>query len=357
MTSPSASRTPTTICAAVRAELHGVVQQVDENLAEPVLVAADRRDALRQIQRRSAGPGVRRRAAAARRWPGPRGRGRRRRAAAAPSRSRSATRSSSSLTIWVRWPVSTSILEMRSRRRGEAVSASRAAVSASRLIVVSGVRSSCERLSMNSARIRCRRRNSETSSRTSQTPDDRGTAGPDRHRRRRRWIGRSTRRWPSRAPWPSGRCPRCGRRRRPPAPNGRPSLPALRSSIDVGGAVRELDRQVVAKTHHAGRQQLGQIAGVVERLLRVPAGVFGLLERVANSPLDIVRVGRPGRLPEALDGPAARNRHRESPAEQQARSDDENDCDRIHASSMAQPVDFGWTCRHNSRAGMRRTLP
>ncbi len=39
-------------------------------------------------------------------------------------------------------------------------------------MVVSGVRSSCERLSMNSARICCRRRSSDTSSSTSQTPPD-----------------------------------------------------------------------------------------------------------------------------------------------------------------------------------------
>ena len=80
-------------------------------------------------------------------------------------------RSSSSLTIWTRWPVSTSILSIRSRIRGgtasPAASASRVRVSARRLTVVSGVRSSCDRLSMNSVRICWRRRSSETSSRTS----------------------------------------------------------------------------------------------------------------------------------------------------------------------------------------------
>ena len=64
-------------------------------------------------------------------------------------------RSRISLTIWTRCPVSTSILTMRSRiRAGTAVSsASFASVSASRLIVESGVRSSWLRFSVNSERI------------------------------------------------------------------------------------------------------------------------------------------------------------------------------------------------------------
>ena len=66
-------------------------------------------------------------------------------------------RSMISLTIWTRWPVSTSILAIRSRIFGgiafPAASASRLSVSASSPTVVSGVRSSCDRLSMNSARI------------------------------------------------------------------------------------------------------------------------------------------------------------------------------------------------------------
>ena len=85
-------------------------------------------------------------------------------------------RSSSSLTIWTRWPVSSSILPIRSRilagTASPAASASRVSVSARRLTVVSGVRSSCERLSMNSVRICWSRRSSETSSRTSQAPPD-----------------------------------------------------------------------------------------------------------------------------------------------------------------------------------------
>ncbi len=83
-------------------------------------------------------------------------------------------RSSSSLTIWTRWPVSTSILAIRSRIFAgivsPTVSASRCSVSDRRLTVVSGVRSSCDRLSMNSVRMRWSRRSSETSSRTSHRP-------------------------------------------------------------------------------------------------------------------------------------------------------------------------------------------
>ena len=52
-------------------------------------------------------------------------------------------------------------------------------VSASRLTVVSGVRSSCDRLSMNSARMCCRRRSSETSSRISQASPVDDAAGAD----------------------------------------------------------------------------------------------------------------------------------------------------------------------------------
>ena len=90
-------------------------------------------------------------------------------------------RSSSSLTICTRWPVSTSILPIRSRifggRPASLASASRDSVSASRLTVVSGVRSSCDRLSMNSVRIRCSRRSSETSSTISHSAAAGGRAG------------------------------------------------------------------------------------------------------------------------------------------------------------------------------------
>src|SRR5450759_3144690 len=79
-------------------------------------------------------------------------------------------RSSSSLTIWTRWPVSTSILAIRSAVRRGSWSASSASVSARRLTVVSGVRSSGAILSMYSVWRRCSRRSSETSSRTSHAP-------------------------------------------------------------------------------------------------------------------------------------------------------------------------------------------
>ena len=97
-------------------------------------------------------------------------------------------RSRSSLTIWTRCPVSTSIFATRSAAFGGRESASAASVSARRLTVVSGVRSSWLRLSMNSARIRWRRRSSETSSRTSQA------SPPGVRRARARSVGPCSRR-------------------------------------------------------------------------------------------------------------------------------------------------------------------
>jgi hypothetical protein len=84
-------------------------------------------------------------------------------------------RSSSSLTIWTRWPVSTSIFAIRSRILGgtalAAASASRARVSASRLTVDSGVRSSWERVCRrNSVRICWSRRQLRHVLETIQTP-------------------------------------------------------------------------------------------------------------------------------------------------------------------------------------------
>ena len=150
--------------------------EVDEDLAEPRRVAADGRQAGRRPRPAARRPGGRRTGAAARSIRSRPGRGRpgRRPGSSPPLSIRD--RSSSSLTIWTRWPVSTSILPIRSRilagMASPAASASRVSVSASRLTVVSGVRSSCDRLSMNSARICWSRRSSETSSRTSQAPPD-----------------------------------------------------------------------------------------------------------------------------------------------------------------------------------------
>ena len=111
-------RTLTADVAAVGAELHRVVEEVDEDLAEPVLVAADRRQRL--VDRRSRGrrPGGRRRAAAARSTRSRPRRGRAARATPSAPPLSIRDRSSSSLTIWTRWPVSTSILSIRSRIRG-----------------------------------------------------------------------------------------------------------------------------------------------------------------------------------------------------------------------------------------------
>ena len=104
--------------AAVGAELHRVVDEVDEHLAEPLLVAADRAAGRARRRTTSVTPvalgeqpqPVRRGLARA-------ARGRRRPRAASWEPPSIRARSSSSLTIWTRWPVSTSILAIRSRIR------------------------------------------------------------------------------------------------------------------------------------------------------------------------------------------------------------------------------------------------
>ena len=170
-TSTPSERTLDPHLAAVGAELDRVVDEVDEDLAEARLVAADRRHVgLRRDDERDA--------LAVGEQPEPLGRalGERAEVDVVSEHERPPlsirARSSSSLTIWTRWPVSTSIFVIRSRIRAgtSGASASRASVSASRLTVVSGVRSSCDRLSMNSARICWRRRSSETSSTTTSRP-------------------------------------------------------------------------------------------------------------------------------------------------------------------------------------------
>ena len=160
-------------------------------------------------------------------------------------------RSSSSLTIWTRWPVSTSILPIRSRilagTRGARRSASRASVSASRLTVVSGVRSSCERLSMNSARICWRRRSSETSSRTTQTPP----AGERRARTTRTgpsWPRSGTRPRPSPCPGQRRGAARNACRRTPRSPTGRRSTRL---------ASEEVMGRRVCRARPAGRDRAG----------------------------------------------------------------------------------------------------
>ena len=171
-------------------------------------------------------------------------------------------RSSSSLTIWTRWPVSTSTLAIRSRIRAgtasPAASASRLRVSARRLTVVNGVRSSCDRLSMNSVRIRCRRRSSDTSSRHE----------PDAGRRGAR-RARTTRVGPSASaslasavaralvacrpgqpldPLGRGRPPsRCG----PTSVPGRPRQERVRRGVGLGDAQPSSTRQDARPT--AGR--------------------------------------------------------------------------------------------------------
>ena len=71
----------------------------------------------------------------------------------------------------------------------------------------------------------------------------------------------------------------------------------------MGGAVRELDRQVVPQMDDSGRQELGQMGRVVERLLRLPTGVVGLFEGVPDPPLHVVGVRCARRLTQALERP------------------------------------------------------
>ena len=160
-----------------RAELHRVVDEVREDLGEPRGLAAHRRQALVDDDAQRRRPGARRTVAAARRI-----------------RSATRPRSTSSrcelapaaldpgeveqlgdhlgdvagLDLELADPLAH--LRRHGRRPPRRPSASRASDSTSSPTVVIGVRSSCDRLSMNSARIRWRRRSSATSSSTSQTP-------------------------------------------------------------------------------------------------------------------------------------------------------------------------------------------
>ena len=158
--------------AAVGAELDRVVDEVDEHLAEARLVAAHGRQAGRDVDDQRDARCGRRTGGGARSSSPPATRGRRRPRARAGRRPRSARGRAARSTIWTRWPVSTSIFVIRSRIRPgtSVVSASRARVSASRLTLLSGVRSSWLRLSMNSDRICWRRRSSVASSSTTSRP-------------------------------------------------------------------------------------------------------------------------------------------------------------------------------------------
>ena len=159
--------------APVRAELDRVVDEVDEDLTEARIVGTDRRDArlrrppasvtaLRSANRRSRSTD----ASASRPYVDvlrqgravPRPRSARGRAARSPSARGGPSRPRS----WRSAPASAPA------RRSRA--ASRASVSARRLTVDRGVRSSWLRLSMNSERICWRRRSSVASSRMTRTP-------------------------------------------------------------------------------------------------------------------------------------------------------------------------------------------
>ncbi len=155
--------------------------------------------------------------------------------------------------------------------------------------MVSGVRSSCDRLSMNSARIRCRRRSSDTSSMTSHTPET-----GERRARTVTVAPGLERTVTSPLAEPSSIAVRAialdpgvyeGLQRGPPDHGTRPPL-----QHHVSRAVGELHGQVVAQSNHARRQQLGQVAGVVAASAR----------RSSEHP-------RPPRGP---SGPASRRRRR-----------------------------------------------
>ena len=162
------------VVAAVGAELHRVVEEVDDDLAEPSLVAADRRQAVRDVDDEP-------QALPLGEEPEPLGGlgGDPAEVDVVEQHERPAALDPGEVEQLVDHLDEMAGLDLDLRRSGRAssaappspaASASRASVSASRLIVESGVRSSCDRLSTNSARICWRRRSSDTSSRTTQTP-------------------------------------------------------------------------------------------------------------------------------------------------------------------------------------------
>jgi hypothetical protein len=77
------------------------------------------------------------------------------------------------------------------------------------------------------------------------------------------------------------------------------------------------------------------------RLLGVPAGILGLLQGDADQPLDVVGIGRSGRVSEAVEHSAATDGQGQRPTQQNRQRNDEQDFDRVHESSMAQPAAIG----------------
>ena len=109
----------------------------------------------------------------------------------------------------------------------------------------------------------------------------------------------------------------------------------------MGRLVCGLDRQIVTQPDETRREDLGQIAGVVGGLLGIPAGILRLLQGHPDTSFYVVPVGRAGHFLEPLDGTTARHRQGERPGEQHGQRDDEENFDRVHKSSMAQPAKFG----------------
>ena len=193
-----------------------------------------------------------------------------------------------------------------------------------------GVRSSCDRLSMNSARMRCRRRSSATSSRTSQTPR----------------IGERRARTTSVAPVVAGHV---GERHLAAGParlarpagdrldamvaerlDGRPAdhRPRLAPQEHVGRGVGDLDAEVVGQSDDADADQVGEVGKVAEALLEPELGALGPAAKTpepVGQVLAVDRVGAPStpgaaslrfaqRLVDGLERPAPR------PARRRARS-------------------------------------
>ena len=262
-------------------------------------------------------------------------------------------RSRSSATIWAMLPVSTSSLPIRSRifagtgaPAAWAPSASRAERSrrAGRSVVI-GVRSSCDRLSMNSARMRWRRRSSATSSRTSQTP----RIG-DRRARTTRVVpvvpGHVGERHLAARP---ARLARAARDRLDPVvaeglDRGPPEHRArLAPQEDVRGGVGDLDAQLVAQPDDARRRRgprgsRGRAAAARARTRRPrrAGGAVAAGPRGRRRPATCRRRRRPRASASrsassiVLDRPPARQGDRERDRERDGLDGDEGDDDAVH---------------------------
>ena len=267
--------------AAVGAELHRVVDEVDEDLAEPRLVAADRRQAGSATSTREAHalalgeqPEPLRRLA---RRPA---RGRRRRGASSGPPLSIRARSSSSLTIWARWPVSTSILRdpLAHLRRARA-SPARLGVAGQRLGQEADrrerraqlVRQVVDELGPDPLEA------AQLGDVLEDEPDaaDRRAPGPDDEGRAVRAAAAGLA--ATRHPVSGGLRAIASMRWSPNASIAvRPSIePAARPQEHVGRGVRELDAQVVVEPDDADAHEVGEVGQVAEPLLERELGGLG----------------------------------------------------------------------------------